>query len=250
MKPRTMIAMLLVSVMLIITAFPVSAETAGDLQREEREIIVTDSYSQTSELTTLRNEIILKRNEIQTFKKNILSCIQWNTPPDIMTLSANGRLEGDFFLISGDIEGEFSAQASAKSGELYKGFDPYISEEATKEMLLFARNLLEENETYSPAEQVLEIQLKELENKEINESGGMHIFYIQKLYNSVVDIENELDASIVSIGNKMQTEQTYEDRRNFDKLSIFGKIIHLWKLWVVLLAVIIVVIMVWMMLSC
>lgn len=206
------IVVILSVILMIAFAFPVSAETVGDLQEEERKIIVTNSYSQAGELVTLKNKIVLKYYEIQEFEKKIFPCIQWNIPPDIMTLSTSGRLEGNFFLGTGDIGGEFDVQSSAKSEALYKDFDLYVSEEATKEILLFARKLLEENGTYSPAEHVLEIQLKELENKEINESGGMHIFYVQKLYNSVVNIRNELDISAGSINNKMRTERYNKNR--------------------------------------
>ena len=215
------LSLMLSVILLIAFLLPVSAETVGNLQKEERGIIVDSDYSQRSELLWLRSEIISKQYEIREFENKILPSIQWNIPPDIMTLDANGRLEGNFFLTSGGINGEFNAEASAKSESLYRDFDPYVSEEATKEVLLFARKLLEKNGTYSPAEQVLEIQLQELGNKGINESAEMHIFYVQKIYNSVVDIGNELDAPLVSVNNKLQIEQNNEDRREFNKLPFF-----------------------------
>ena len=209
------IVAMLSAVLMIAYVFPVSAETVGNLQQEEKKIIITENYSQMNELIALNNKIVFKHNEILTFEKGILPCIQWNIPPDIMTLSANGKLEGNFFLGTGDIEGEFDIQSSAKSEALYKDFNPYVSGETTREILFFARKLLEENGTYSPAEQVLAIQLKELENKGINESEGMHIFYIQKLYNSIVDIRNELDVPVMSIAEKMQTERFNKSRMKY-----------------------------------
>lgn len=200
-------------ILIIVFVSPVTAKTVGDLQKEEGGIIVNHDYSQAIELTNLKDEIVNKQIEIQQFEKRILPAIQWNIPPDIMTLSANGKLEGNFFLATGNIRGEFNTESSAKSETLYEGFDPYISEEMTKELLFFTRSLLEENGECSSAEQILKIQLQELENKGINESEKMHIFYVQRLYNSVVDIENELNSSVKSVDNKMQTERENEDAK-------------------------------------
>lgn len=213
--------LIIVAVLMIAFAPTVSAETVGDLQKEESGIIVDYEYSQASELIDLGNRMVSKRDEIREFEDRILPSIQWNIPPDIITLSVNGKLEGNFFLASGNINGEFNAEDSAKSEALYKDFDPYVSAKTTKELLFFARNLLEENGRYSPAEQALQIQLIDLENKGINETEKMHIFYIQKIYNSVVDIGNELDSSIKSINDKIQTEQQNEDTQNQKDVIFF-----------------------------
>jgi len=177
MKRKVVTNLVVLAVLMIAFAPAVSAETVGDLQKEEKGIIVDYEYSQASELIDLGNRMVSKRDEIREFEKCILPNIQ---------------------ITSGSI-------------------NSYVSIETTDILFFFARNLLEKNGTYSPAEQVLEIQLQELENKGINESAEMHIFYVQKIYNSVVNIGNELDRSIKSMADKLYDEQENQKARDFAK---------------------------------
>ena len=60
---------LMVIIIMLAFVLPASSETVGDLQKEEKEIIVIKDNYQKIELLSLKNRIIIKHNEIQTFEK-------------------------------------------------------------------------------------------------------------------------------------------------------------------------------------
>lgn len=63
------IVAVLLTVLMIIFAFPVSAEIVGDLQEEEGKIIVTDNYSQIEMQTERGNENQRNFSELSFFEK-------------------------------------------------------------------------------------------------------------------------------------------------------------------------------------